>query len=71
MRRTGISGALFAIRYSVNFYGRNVFQSNFGGGINVNRATFSVQGLIELDDHHGADFGGAVRLGELTLVSSL
>ena len=53
----------------MNFSGRNVFQSNFGSGININHARVSVHDLMEFYDHHGADFGGAVRLGELTLVS--
>ena len=69
--RTGVSSTIFAIRYSLNFYGTNILRSNFGGGINVNRARLNVQGSIELYDHHGGDFGGAIRLGELTLVSSL
>lgn len=55
----------------MNFTGRNVFQSNFGSGINVNHARVSVQGLMEFYDHRGAEFGGAVRLGELTLVSPI
>ena len=67
--RSGIFGVVLVIRYSVNFSGRNVFQSNFGSGININHARVSVHDLMEFYDHHGADFGGAVRLGELTLVS--
>ena len=67
--RPGIFGVVLVIRFSVNFSGRNVFQSNFGSGVNINHARVTVQGLMEFYDHHGAKFGGAVRLGELTLVS--
>ena len=67
--RSGIFGVVLVIRYSVNFRGRNVFLSNFGSGININHARVNVQGLMEFYDNHGAEFGGAVRLGELTLVS--
>jgi len=66
--RSGIFGVILVIRYSVNFSGKNIFLSNFGSGININHARVNVQGLLEFYDHHGADFGGAVRLGELTLV---
>ena len=39
--------------------------------MNVNHARVSVQGHMKLLNNHQARYGGAVRLGELTLVSCL
>ena len=55
----------------MSFDGTNVFQSNLGGGVNVNHARVSVQGHMKFFDNHEARYGGAVRLGEITLVSYL
>ena len=65
---SGFSGAVVGIRFPVRFNGVNVFQSNFGGGINMNHARVTVQGHMKFCNHSQSGFGGAVRLGELTLV---
>ena len=62
------SGTVVGIRFPVSFNGANVFQSNLGGGINMNHARVSVQGHMKFCNHQRGGFGGAVRLGELTLV---
>ena len=64
----GTSGTVVGIRFPMSFNGTNVFQSNLGGGVNVNHARVSVHGQMQLYDNHDGRFGGAVRLGELTLV---
>ena len=64
----GISGTVVGIRFPVSFNGINVFKSNLGGGMNMNHARVSVQGHIKFYNHRRGGFGGAVRLGELTLV---
>ena len=68
-KRFGILGTILGLRFPVSFSGRNIFQSNIGGGLNMNHARVTVQGEMELSDHSGATLGGAMRLGELTLVS--
>ena len=65
----GIIGTVLAIRFPLNFSGRNLFQSNVGGGVNANHATVTIQGQMELYDHNKNSVGGAMRLGEVTLVS--
>jgi len=37
--------------------------------VNVNHATITIQGQVELHDHTNNSVGGAMRLGEFTLVS--
>ena len=64
----GTSGTVIGIRFPVSFNGTNVFESNLGGGININHARVSVQGCLKLYNNHEARYGGAARLGELTLV---
>ena len=64
----GTSGTVVGIRFPISFTGINVLQSNLGGGVNMNHARISVQGQMKLYNNHEARFGGAVRLGELTLV---
>jgi len=69
-KRFGILGAILGLRFPLSFSGRNIFQSNVGGGLNMNHARVTVQGEMKFSDQSGAKFGGAIRLGELTLVSS-
>ena len=64
----GVIGTVIGIRFPVSFDGTNVFQSNLGGGVNMDHARVSVHGHMKLYDNHEARFGGAMRLGELTLV---
>ena len=64
----GVSGTVVGIRFPVSFNGTNVFHSNFGGGINMNHARVTVYGHMKFYNHQYVGFGGAVRLGELTLV---
>ena len=64
----GTSGTVIGIRFPVNFTGTNVFQSNLGGGVNINHARINVHGHMKLFNNHQARYGGAVRLGEITLV---
>ena len=62
---------MIGIRFPVSFIGTNVFQSNLGGGVNMNHARVSVQGHMKLYNNQEARYGGAIRLGEITLVSCL
>ena len=67
----GIIGTVLAFRFPLSFSGRNLFQSNIGGGVTVNHATITIHGQMELYDHSDNSVGGAMRLGEVTLVSWL
>ena len=67
-RHFGISGTVVGTRFPVSFNGENVFQSNLGGGINMNHARVNVRGHMKFYNHQRSGFGGAVRLGELTWV---
>ena len=67
----GTSGTVVGIRFPLSFTGMNVLQSNLGGGVNMNHARITVQGCMKFYDNHEARYGGALRLGELTLVRSL
>jgi len=64
----GTSGTVIGIRFPVSFTGKNVFQSNLGGGVNIDHARVNLHGHMKLIDNHEARYGGAVRLGEITLV---
>ena len=68
--RFGILGTVLGLRFPLSFTGRNIFRSNVGGGLNMNHARITVQGEMELSDQSGSTLGGAITLGELTLVSS-
>ena len=59
---------MVGIRYPVSFNGTNIFQSNLGGGVNMDHTRVSIQGHMKLYDNHESIYGGAIRLGELTLV---
>ena len=59
---------MVGIRFPVSFNGINVFDSNRGGGMNMNHARVTVSGHLKFYNHQRFAFGGAVRLGELTLV---
>ena len=59
---------MVGIRFPVSFHGTNVFHSNLGGGMNMNHARVTVRGHLQFYNHQRFGFGGAVRLGELTLV---
>jgi len=61
---------VIGLRLPVEFKGRNIFRSNIGGGVNMNHARLSIGGHLEFLHNHGSTFGGAIRLGELALVSS-
>ena len=67
--RFGLLGAVSALRFPLTFSGRNVFHANTGGGLSVTHARVNIGGHMEFCNHSGAVFGGALRLGELTLVS--
>ena len=67
--RFGFLGAVSVLRFPVTFSGGNVFHANIGGGISVTHARVNIRGYMEFHNHSGAVFGGAMRLGELTLVS--
>lgn len=66
--RFGFIGAVYVLRFPLTFSGRNVFHGNIGGGLTVNYARVNIRGQMEFHNHSGAVFGGALRLGELTLV---
>lgn len=68
--RFGFFGAVSVLRFPLTFSGRNVFRDNIGGGLVVNHARINIRGHIEFYNHSGAVFGGALRLGELTLVNA-
>lgn len=68
MNLFGTSGTVVGIRYPITFNGTNLFQSNLGGSVNVNHARVTIQGHVNLYNNHEARFGGAIRLGEQTLV---
>ena len=70
-RHFGISGVVVGVRFPVSFNGINVFKSNLGGGININHARVTIQEHMKFFNHQRSGFGGAVRLGELTLVKRL
>ena len=55
----------------MSFNGINMFKSNLGGGININHARVTIQEHMKFFNHQRGGFGGAVRLGELTLVKRL
>ena len=65
----GISGAIVGFRFPISFNGINIFQSNLGGGMNINHARIRFKGHVKFHNHQLNGFGGAIRLGELTLVS--
>ena len=67
----GFLGAVSGIRFPVSFRGANIFQSNYGGGVAMYHARVELRGELNFNDHYGAAFGGALRIGSLTLVNSL
>ena len=62
-------GTVFGFRFPIKFSGSNDFLSNMGGGINVNHASVTISGKTEFSNNIGTSFGGALRIGELSLVS--
>ena len=60
-----------AVRFPLHISGKNVFDSNTGGGLNMDHSRVSCEGEMEFHNHHGGAFGGAMRIGELVLVSAL
>ena len=62
-------GTVVGNRFPVIFSGSNIFQSNNGGGININHARVTINGKMLFRDNFGAAIGGATRIGENTLVS--
>lgn len=58
-----------AARFPLSMSGRNLFNSNIGGGLNMDHSRVSVEGEMEFHGHHDGAFGGAMRIGELVLVS--
>ena len=62
-------GVVSSLRFPVKFSGTNLFHSNHGGGLNINHARITINGRMEFLDNHGAALGGAIRFGELVLVS--
>jgi len=65
-----VTGTVVGIRFLLVFSGTNVFRSNNGGGINIDHATITVDGKILFQDNYGASIGGALRMGEVSLVSN-
>jgi len=61
---------VIGLRLPVEFSGRNVFRSNVGGGVNMNHAKLTISGRLEFLHNRNGTLGGAIRLGELALVSS-
>ena len=61
---------VIGLRLPLEFRGRNVFRSNIGGGVNMNHAKLTISGHLEFLHNRNGSFGGAIRLGELALVSS-
>ena len=64
-------GAVSVLRFPITFSGRNLFNANTGGGLTITHARLDIRGLMEFHNHTGAVFGGAMRVGGLSLVSSL
>ena len=62
-------GTVVGIRFPVIFSGSNKFKSNNGGGISMNHARVTINGKMLFRDNFGAAIGGAMRIGENTLVS--
>ena len=62
-------GAVSTLRFPLTFGGKNVFHNNTGGGLSATHARINIGGYMEFSDNREAVFGGALRLGELTLVS--
>ena len=60
-----------AVRFPLHISGKNIFKLNTGGGLNMDHSRVSCEGEMEFHDHHGGAFGGAMRIGELVLVSVL
>jgi len=59
-----------AVRFPLSISGRNIFESNIGGGLNMDHSRVSFEGEMVFYGHHGGAFGGALRIGELVLVSA-
>jgi len=66
-----VTGTVVGARFPVVFSGKNIFRSNIGGGINMNHARVTINGEMLFQDNYGASIGGAVRIGEVTLVSNI
>ena len=64
-------GAVSTLRFPLTFIGKNIFHANTGGGISATHARINVGGHMEFSENREAVFGGALRLGELTLVSKI
>jgi len=67
--RIETSGAIAEFNFPIVFHGTNTFQSNVGGCLNL--YTVTVIGELNFFGNYGAGFGGAIRLGEVSLVSHL
>ena len=67
LARFETSGAIVGFNFPMVFSGTNIFQSNIGGCIN--HYTITVSGEMKFLDNFGAGFGGAIRFGEVSLVS--
>ena len=65
-----VTGTVVGIRFPVVFSGTNIFRSNNGGGINMNHARITINGTMLFQENYGATIGGAMRIGEVTLVSN-
>ena len=62
-------GTVVGFRFPVVFSGTNIFKSNTGGGVSINRATLTCDGDMLFQDNFGAFIGGGLRIGEFNLVS--
>ena len=65
---SGIIDTVVGFHFPMSFKGTNEFQSNYGAGMTLNHARVTVQGHMKFYNNQQGVFGGAVRLGELTLV---
>ncbi|XP_065897681.1 uncharacterized protein [Dysidea avara] len=63
-----VTGTVVGIRFPVVFSGTNIFRSNTGGGINMNHARITINGTMLFQENYGATIGGAMRIGEVTLL---
>ena len=60
---------MVAIRFPLRMSGKNLFNSNVGSGLNMDHSRVSIEDTMEFHGHHDGALGGAMRIGELVLVS--
>jgi len=65
-----VTGTVVGVRFPLVFSGTTIIRSNNGGGININHARITIDGKMLFQDNYGASIGGALRIGEVSLVSN-